>query len=31
VFYAEGGCGLGFRRGWDIVNHLGRFVSHRID
>lgn len=30
VFYAGESCGLGFRRGWDILDDMSKFVSHRI-
>ncbi len=30
VFYAWEGCGLGFRRGWEILDDMSKFVSHRI-
>lgn len=30
VFYAWEACGLGFRRGWDILDDMSKFVSHRI-
>ena len=30
VFFAWEGCGLGFRRGWDILDNMSKFVSHRI-
>ncbi len=30
VFFAWEGCGLGFRRAWDIHDDLSKFVSHRI-
>ncbi len=30
VFFAWQACGLGFRRGGDILDNLSKFVSHRI-
>lgn len=30
VFFAWEGCGLGFRRGGDVLDNLSKFVSHRI-
>ncbi len=30
VFFAWEACGLGFRRGWDILDNMSKFVSHRI-
>ncbi|MEZ5476729.1 MAG: glutathionylspermidine synthase family protein [Thiolinea sp.] len=30
VFFAWEGCGLGFRRAWDIHDNMSKFVSHRI-
>ncbi|MEZ5478694.1 MAG: glutathionylspermidine synthase family protein [Thiolinea sp.] len=30
VFFAWEGCGLGFRRGWDILDNMSKFVSHRV-
>ncbi len=30
VFYAWEACGLGFRRGWEILDDMSKFVSHRI-
>lgn len=30
VFFAWEGCGLGFRRGGDILDNLSKFVSHRM-
>ncbi|PIE00808.1 MAG: glutathionylspermidine synthase [Thiothrix nivea] len=31
VFFAWEGCGLGFRRAWDIHDNMSKFVSHRIE
>lgn len=30
VFFAWEGCGLGFRRGGEILDNMSKFVSHRI-
>ena len=30
VFFAWEGCGLGFRRGGDVLDNMSKFVSHRI-
>lgn len=30
VFFAWEGCGLGFRRGGDVLDNLSKFVAHRI-
>lgn len=30
VFFAWEGCGLGFRRAWDIHDNMSKFVSHRV-
>lgn len=30
VFFAWEGCGLGFRRAWDIHDDMSKFVSHRV-
>ncbi len=30
VFFAWEGCGLGFRRGWEILDNMSKFVSHRV-
>lgn len=30
VFFAWEGCGLGFRRGWDILDNMSKFISHRV-
>lgn len=30
VFFAWEGCGLGFRRGGDILDNMSKFVGHRI-
>ncbi len=30
VFFAWEGCGLAFRRAWDIHDDMSKFVSHRI-
>jgi len=30
IFFAWEGCGLGFRRGGDILDNLSKFVAHRV-
>ncbi|OQW98953.1 MAG: glutathionylspermidine synthase [Thiothrix lacustris] len=30
VFFAWEGCGLGFRRGGDVLDNLSKFVAHRV-
>ncbi len=30
VFFAWEGCGLGFRRGGEILDNLSKFVAHRV-
>lgn len=30
VFFAWEGCGLGFRRGGEVIDNLSKFVAHRV-
>jgi len=30
VFYAYEACGLGFRKGWKILNNMSKFVGHLV-
>ena len=31
VFYSDGACGIGFRRGAEILDDMSEFVAHLVE